>query len=50
MFDTAPETGSHLTHDRPCPQCGHAMHTYLACSDTCSCQPVGLRTPALAYA
>jgi hypothetical protein len=49
MFDTAPEaTSEHLSHDMPCAQCGHARHTFLACSDTCPCQPVGLRTPAYA--
>jgi len=29
----------HLSHDLPCPACGHAVHTYLACSDTCACPP-----------
>jgi hypothetical protein len=33
-------TGSgHLSHDLPCPRCGHAVHTFLACSDSCSCEP-----------
>ena len=27
----------HLSHDLPCPECGHARHTYLPCSDTCAC-------------
>lgn len=27
----------HLSHDLPCPACGHAVHTYLACSDSCGC-------------
>lgn len=48
MFDTHADQGSQLSHDRPCQQCGHALHTYLPCSDTCACQPVGVRTPALA--
>lgn len=48
MFDTFADGGSHLSHDRPCPHCGHALHTYLACSDSCDCQPVGLRSPAYA--
>lgn|GEM_PF-2503817 len=40
MFDTAPEaTRLHLSHDMPCPQCGHARHTFLACSETCRCRP-----------
>lgn len=29
----------HLSHDLPCPACGHAAHTYLACSDSCDCRP-----------
>ncbi len=29
-----------LSHDMPCPRCGHAMHTYLACGDYCDCPPV----------
>lgn len=28
----------HLCHDLPCPRCGHAVHTFLPCSDTCGCQ------------
>lgn len=40
MFDT-PETNQvHISHDRPCARCGHAPHTYLACSDTCDCTPL----------
>ena len=45
MFDTTQDQDAHLSHDRPCPQCEHAMHTYLACSDNCACRPVGLRQP-----
>ena len=30
----------HLSHDMPCPQCGHALHTYLECGDGCDCVPV----------
>jgi hypothetical protein len=50
MWDTA-ETASgviagtavlHLSHDLPCPRCGHAVHTFLACSDTCDCEPAPL--------
>ncbi|WP_248580549.1 hypothetical protein [Nocardioides sp. InS609-2] len=29
----------HLSHDRPCYSCGHAMHSYLPCSDSCTCTP-----------
>jgi len=49
MFDTVADQGTtHLSHDRPCQQCGHALHTYLPCSDACACQPSGVRSPALA--
>lgn len=27
----------HLSHDLPCQGCGHAVHTFLPCSDTCAC-------------
>lgn len=30
----------HLSHDLPCQSCGHGMHTYLPCSDSCDCPPV----------
>lgn len=43
MWDTVSEHRvgeTLLSHDLPCPRCGHAVHTYLACSDTCSCTPV----------
>ena len=41
MWDTV-ETNTgpgsvHLSHDLPCPECGHARHTYLPCSDTGAC-------------
>jgi hypothetical protein len=41
MWDTV-ETSTgpgsvHLSHDLPCTGCGHAVHTYLPCSDTCDC-------------
>ncbi len=39
MWDTvqtnAHTTGRHLSHDLPCPGCGHAAHTYLPCGDDC---------------
>jgi hypothetical protein len=37
MWDTVQPNESHLSHDLPCPECGHAVHTYLACSDACDC-------------
>jgi hypothetical protein len=42
MWDTATESrsvGLHLSHDRLCQECGHALHTFLPCSDHCGCQP-----------
>jgi len=39
MWDTVQSSGEHLSHDRPCPRCGHGMHTFLACGDGCSCEP-----------
>ena len=43
MWDTAETTWGaalHLSHDLPCPSCGHELHTYLACGDDCACPPV----------
>ena len=37
MWDTVQTNRSHLSHDLPCPGCGHAAHTYLPCSDLCRC-------------
>ncbi len=51
MWDTVQTSTVHLSHDMPCPQCGHAFHTYLACGDTCDCVPtsslsrLGRRSP-----
>ena len=42
MWDTVQTSSQHLSHDLPCPRCGHAVHTYLACSDACSCAPTVL--------
>ena len=43
MWDTVDTSGSNvLSHDMPCPSCGHAMHTFLACSDTCDCEPAAV--------
>ena len=47
MWDTVDTSGSCLSHDLPCADCGHAAHTYLACSDTCDCVPSAALTPAL---
>ena len=37
MWDTVQTSRTHLSHDLPCPGCGHAAHTYLPCSDSCRC-------------
>ena len=39
MWDTVESRSDHLSHDLPCMRCGHAVHTFLACSDTCACEP-----------
>lgn len=39
MWDTVQTNAVHLSHDMPCPHCGHALHTYLACGDACDCEP-----------
>jgi hypothetical protein len=43
MWDTVESTvhqpRQHLSHDVPCPACGHAAHTYLPCDDFCDCPP-----------
>ncbi|HWJ08677.1 MAG TPA: hypothetical protein VNS46_04830 [Nocardioides sp.] len=41
-IDTTQHQQQHLSHDLPCPSCGHAVHTFLACSDTCDCAPTVL--------
>jgi hypothetical protein len=40
MWDTVQTNEQHLSHDLPCPRCGHGVHTYLACDDDCACPPV----------
>jgi hypothetical protein len=37
MWDTVQANELHLSHDLPCPQCGHAAHSYLPCSESCAC-------------
>jgi hypothetical protein len=31
-----------LTHEMPCPRCGHPPHLFLACGDDCECEPDGM--------
>ena len=40
MWDIGHAISTTLTHDMPCPRCGHAPHSYLPCSDECECVPV----------
>ena len=40
MWDTVQTNDTHLSHDLPCPRCGHELHTFLACGDDCACEPV----------
>ncbi|MFL6024758.1 MAG: hypothetical protein ACJ72O_15580 [Marmoricola sp.] len=37
MWDTVQTSELHLSHDLPCTSCGHPLHTFLACSDSCDC-------------
>jgi hypothetical protein len=40
MWDATPDQApDNLARDLPCAHCGHAVHTFLACSDTCGCPP-----------
>lgn len=39
MWDTVVDSGQHLSHDLPCPRCGHALHTFLVCDERCDCAP-----------
>lgn len=43
MWDTLrTAAGPPLSHDMPCPYCGHGAHLYLSCSETCTCSPLGM--------
>ena len=42
MWDTVETQSNPLSHEMPCHGCGHAMHTYLPCSDGCDCAPTWL--------
>lgn len=39
MWDTVETNSEHLSHDLPCPYCGHAGHRYLPCDAACGCEP-----------
>jgi hypothetical protein len=38
MWDTVTVNAEHLSHDLPCPYCGHAGHTFLPCDHGCDCR------------
>lgn len=42
MWNTDQTEPRQLSHDLPCPGCGHPVHTYLPCSETCTCRITGL--------
>ena len=43
MWDTLGTAAAFpLSHDMPCPYCGHGGHRYLPCSETCHCTPAGM--------
>jgi hypothetical protein len=48
MWDTLDTNAVHLSHDMPCPQCGHPPHLYLACGDACDCVPTMVAARAVA--
>lgn len=39
MWDTVEENSIHISHDLPCPRCGHPPHVYLRCGEACDCEP-----------
>ena len=39
MWDNVNDNDQHLSHDLPCPRCGHGLHTFLACDERCDCAP-----------
>jgi hypothetical protein len=49
MWDSVTDSEQHLSHDLPCPRCGHAVHTYLACDEGCDCAPCVLPGSQLSY-
>lgn len=38
MWDNEPSKQQHLSHDLPCPYCGHAGHRFLPCDHECGCE------------
>lgn len=42
MWDTVQTPATHLSHDLPCPACGHEVHTHLVCGNGCACPPMAL--------
>ncbi len=46
MWDTVDTNETHLSHELPCPRCGHEAHTFFPC-DGCDCQPAPMPGAAL---
>ena len=42
MWDTVQVNDVHLSHDMPCPRCGHDVHPFLTCGSDCACEPMGM--------
>jgi hypothetical protein len=42
MWDNEPSKHEILSHDLPCPYCGHAGHRYLPCDRDCGCKVEGV--------
>ncbi len=38
MWEDSTDAHAPLSHDFPCPYCGHAGHYYLPCDRECDCQ------------
>lgn len=38
MWDTVEVQNFTLSHDMPCPECGHARHRFLPCDADCGCR------------
>ncbi len=50
MWDTVSNNDQPLSHDLPCPRCGHAVHTFLSCDAHCDCAPFVMPGSDLAIA
>jgi hypothetical protein len=40
MWEIEPDdNAATLSHEMPCPRCGHPPHLFLRCGDECDCEP-----------